>query len=559
MIGTIRKHSKWLLWIIAGATIFSFVFFMSSGPARNGGGGYSSVNTNIIGGKIYGETVTPEKYQRMKRDVDLYFLFNYGSWATHNPNLTEAKLQQEIYVRMMLLQKAQSVGVHVSDEQVEQAAATYLRSPELVRASGVHSQSVPFNDFEQVLAQQDMTPADFQNFVRDDLAVQQLQSIYSLPGILVTPEEAAAEYQRDYQEYSAQIVFFSASNYLAQVSVPPQAVGEFYTNYMAEYRLPLRVQVNYVFFSISNYLGKAQKQLTNLDTQVAGIYTQYGMQATPDAKTPDEAKAEIRKMVIRQQALADAGKEANDFAQTVFNVQPVSSQNLATAAKQKGLPVQTTAPFSEEYGPEEFVAPEAFTKNAFGLSSDDPISEPVAGPNGVYIIALQNTLPSEIPSLDSIRNRVSLDLRLREATIKARFIGTNFAGALASNMAIGKSFAAATIAAGQDPQVLPPISILGTTEMPELGEHATVNELKSAVFTTPVGHASDFRETEDGGFVVYVESKLPLDQAKMQTDLPQFMTEYRQQRQMQAFNGWVQREASRELQSTPIFKPAAAQ
>ena len=45
MIGTIRKHSKWLWWIIAGLTIISFVVFMGSGPAgRNGGvrssGGY---------------------------------------------------------------------------------------------------------------------------------------------------------------------------------------------------------------------------------------------------------------------------------------------------------------------------------------------------------------------------------------------------------------------------------------------------------------------------------------------------------------------------------------
>ena len=57
MIGTIRKHSKWLLWIIAGATIFSFVYFMGSGPARSGGGGYQSVNTNLVNGTIYGPEV----------------------------------------------------------------------------------------------------------------------------------------------------------------------------------------------------------------------------------------------------------------------------------------------------------------------------------------------------------------------------------------------------------------------------------------------------------------------------------------------------------------------
>jgi hypothetical protein len=560
MIGTIRKHSKWLLWIIAAATIASFVLFMGSGPARSGRGG-SGVNTNIVNGEIYGQKVTLENYDRAKNDVDLYFLFNYGTWATHNPNLTPDRLQQEIYVRLMLVQKAQSVGIHVSDEQVEQAAASYLHAPALIHALGGRGDAVPFNVFtEQVLALQDLTVADYENFVRDDLAVQQLQEIYSLPGELITPDEAAAEYMRDYQEYSAQIVFFSASNYLAQVRVTPGDVGQFYTNYMAEYRLPDRVQVNYALFSASNYLDQAQKQLTNLDTQVEAYYTKYGMQATPDAKTPDEAKAEIRKALIREQELADAGQDANSFAQVVFSVSSAANKapspdDLAAAARQKGLPVQTTAPFSAEYGPKEFTASGAFIKTAFELTPDSPISEPIASPNGVYIIALQASLPSEIPSLADIRGQVALDLRYREATVMARIAGTNFARMVTSRMAIGKSFAAAAVIEGYAPQVLPPFS-LTTQEMPELEDHATLNQLKTAAFTTTVGNTSGFKESDDGGFVVYVESRLPLDESKMQTDLPQFAAQLRQQRQSQAFNSWVQREASRELRSTPLFRPA---
>src|ERR1700722_2399676 len=105
MIGTIRKHSKWLLWLIAGATIFSFVYFMGQGPGRGGGGGTVSINTNLIGGQIYGQAVTPERYDQMEKDVNLFFLFNYGEWANKNPNLTQDALLQIIYQRMMLLQK----------------------------------------------------------------------------------------------------------------------------------------------------------------------------------------------------------------------------------------------------------------------------------------------------------------------------------------------------------------------------------------------------------------------------------------------------------------------
>ena len=559
MIGTIRKHSKWLLWLIAGATIFSFVYFMGQGPMRSGGGGETIVSSNIVSGEIYGEKVTLDKYNAMEKDINLAFLFQYGQWATGNPNVSQDALLREIYPRMMLVQKARDLGVYVNDEQVSAAAANFLRSPGLLRALNVRGQSVPFNDFvTQVLAPKNLTAADFENFIRDELSVQQLQQIYGLSGELVTPQEATNEYVRENQELSAQIVFFSASNYLADAVVAPGEVGLFYTNYMAEYRLPERRQASYVLFSVSNYLAQATRELTNLNLQVDSAFNKYGMQAVPDAKTPEEAKAKIRDVFLRQRALEDAGQQANDFAGAVYNVSngtntTASAQDLVTVARQKGLKVQTTTPFSAEYGPEEFVAPAVFTRTVFGLTPDGPISEPVASSDGVYLIALDNILPSEIPPLDEIRSHVTEDLKLREATYFALNAGTNFVRTLGVQMAAGKSFIAACIIAGKAPEELQPFAI-STQEMPELEGRATLNQIKQAAFTTPVGLPSGFVQTQDGGFVIYVESKLPIDEAKMAEELPQFTDELRQRRAEQAYGDWRMREASRELRTTPLAK-----
>ena len=68
-----------------------------------------------------------------------------------------------------------------------------------------------------------------------------------MSGALVTPQEAAAVYQREHQELASQIVFFSAENYLSVGHGHARgARRQFYTNYLAEYRLPDRVQVSYV-------------------------------------------------------------------------------------------------------------------------------------------------------------------------------------------------------------------------------------------------------------------------------------------------------------------------
>ncbi|HXC36867.1 MAG TPA: SurA N-terminal domain-containing protein [Candidatus Acidoferrales bacterium] len=560
MIHTIRKHAKWLLYVVAGLTITSFVIFMGAGPAGNRGNGGGYVSTNASG-TIYGQPITQDMYDAMKKDVYLDYLFNYGQWPGADQQ-TAAQLQQRIYVRMMMIQKAKALGVHVSDEQTETVAANFLRSPALERDFRLErGQAVPLSGFvNQVLARQDMDANDFENFVRDDVAVEQLQLLFGLSGQMLTPQEATNEYIRENQEYSAQVVFFSASNYLGRVSVTPRDAAEFYTNYMADYRVPDRVQVSYVLFSVSNYLGAAKQQIgTNLDLEAQNAFNQSGgMQAVPDAKTTNDALVYIRNFILHQQAMMNAATQANLFAQSVFSMEPVTPQNLATVAAQRGLTVEHPVPFTADYGPSEFTAPTAFTEAAFHeVTPDSPFSRPIAGQNGVYILALEKNIPSEIPPLDQIQSKVTDDLRNRLATITAQRVGTNFAHQLPMQMATGKSFQAVGFADGLNPLVLSPFS-LSTQDVPEADGHATGNQLKEAAITTPVGSTSGFVPTDDGGFVLYVQSRLPVDQAKMAADLPQFTGQLRQQRADQAFSDWVQHEASRELRNTPLARAAGA-
>jgi hypothetical protein len=318
------------------------------------------------------------------------------------------------------------------------------------------------------------------------------------------------------------------------------------------------MQVSYVAFEVTNYLAEAEQKLskTNFNEQVEAVYRQYGASAFPEAKTPADAKAQIRTTMIRQQALSDARKDANDFANAVFNIDPAKPENLAAVAKQKGLPVHVTAPFAGKFGPEEFTAPQDFTKAAFGLTPDEPFARPIAGPDAVYVLAFARRLPSEIPPFDQIRERVTREYQFREAILLARRAGTNFVRTL-TGMTADRGFASLCIAAGLQPQVLSAFS-LSTPELPELGERTDLNQLKRAVFTTPVGKAGDFEATRDGGFIVYVQSRLPIDQAKMNSDLPQYLAAFRRERQNEAFSQWVNLEANRQLRNTPVFRQQTA-
>ena len=75
MIGTIRKHSKWLWGIVITATIVTFVFWgssTSSGPGHSG--------PRIDFGRIDGVEVSQEEYGRAAREANLAFFMRYRDW-----------------------------------------------------------------------------------------------------------------------------------------------------------------------------------------------------------------------------------------------------------------------------------------------------------------------------------------------------------------------------------------------------------------------------------------------------------------------------------------------
>ena len=323
MIGTIRKHSKWLWAVIITAVIISLFMFFLPQTRTNG-------NASVNYGSIYGKKITQQEYLAAFNEFRLFYLFNYKNWP-EKAGVPQAEMERETYVRLLLIAKAEDLGIPVGVE----AAAT-MASQLLHRLEGEGQAMSPEVFAAQILKPESLTMADFQNFARHDVAIQQLVQVLGQPGELVTPQETSAAYVREHQELSAQIVYFSASNFLSAVTVTPAGRGPFYTNYLADYRLPERLQLNYVEFGVSNYLAQSKAELakTNFDAQIEEIYNEYGAKAFPDAKTPEEAKAKIRDDMIRNRALADARLVANDFAAAVFKLEPAPWTCKCTAGIQ---------------------------------------------------------------------------------------------------------------------------------------------------------------------------------------------------------------------------------
>lgn len=542
MIGTIRKHSAVLWWTIIPITILSFVWFMSSAPSRNSSGG-------LIGGlgSLYGHEVTPEALETAKKNFMLFYWFNYnGQWPSQREGVTEAAINRESYVRLLLAEKAKTLGIHVTDEAVAADAAQKMMQ------LGNRKQPVPMEQFvQQVLQPQGLTVKDLENYLRSEITLQQTIMALGLSGALIAPQEAAQLYDRENQEISAQAVFFSYSNYLAQVTPTPAAVEDFYTKNMAAYREPDHVQVKYVSFDMSNYLAAAEQKIgkTNLENQVENVIRTQGMEAVRGAKSVEEARTKLREYFLRQEQVALLKPVANEFATAVY-----AEKNLETVAKSKGLTVHTTAPFANNtVAAEAMHLPESFVSAAFKMVAEQQsLSSLVSGPDSLYLLALDKQIPSTVPPLEQIRTRATDDYRAMTAQSLARNAGMIFYSNVTAQITSGKTFGQASVAAGQAPVLLKPFS-LNTPQIPEAGDRAEIRDVKQAAFTTPLGKASSFIPTSEGGFVLSPQSMEPVDAAKKAAAMPQFMTQVRRGRQDQAFNEWLRSEMSRELRDTPVY------
>jgi hypothetical protein len=548
MIGTIRKHSKWLWFVIIISIVVTFVYWGSQ-PGHSGG---RTGRANY--GSIDGQRITPDEMAAAQRETYLRYFLSYGSWPESDTPKSKFDPQHEAYQWLFFIKKLQEYNIEVDNHSVAQMVTELLR--EFGRASSPDHNGgpIPFDTFvKRLLLPHGISAEDLENYIRHDVGIQQMISVVGVSGKLVTAQEGRFLFERDHLEYSTAGIFFAASNYLASVSnASPSALRQFYTNEMASYRIPQRVQVSYAEFDASNCLGQAEKELTNLNASVEESFRKLDTNYLRIGKTPAEAKAWLRQEFLRRKSMDIAGNQANEFLGKLLDMEPERLSNLATLASSNGLAVKITAPFDAESGPTEFDGGPGFAKAAFSLGPDKLFADqPIAGQNAIYVIGFEKRLPDEIPPFAQIQAQVAADYMHRQAVELARRTGEEFVRAATNALAQGKTFSAVCAERKVTPVSLPHFS-LSTRELPELEEHVDFNEFRRVAANTPTHQVSALARTPDGGFAVYVSDRVPVDPSRIEAELPGFMNLLRRARVQEAVNLWLNKEASVSLRDTPM-------
>jgi len=152
--------------------------------------------------------------------------------------------------------------------------------------------------------------------------------------------------------------------------------------------------------------------------------------------------------------------------------------------------------------------------------------------------------------LEKIRDKVTADYKRAQALEMARSEGKSFQTAVTNGLAQKKSFTEICAQANVHPISVPPVSST-TNAVPGLDERISLRTLQGVAFELRPGQASQFLPAAEGGFLVYLKERIPVSDAQVKAELPEFFARLRMYRQQEAFNDWFRKEAELARLSLP--------
>jgi hypothetical protein len=554
MFAHFRRHQKTLWIFISAGVIISFVWYFNPNQryARRGYGGGGGGEDTV--GTMFGEPIRRAQYVDAYHEAILHHLFTYGEWPQDNEASRQLRpVEHETRNRLLLDRKLKDYNIEVSD----QATADWIAQAFQDRETKTYRQEV-YQRFVQQLQQRRLKEVDFLRYAKHQVAITHLAAIAGATGRLVTPQQAEQAYREEHEKVDTKLVTFPLSNYVAKVQTTPELLATYYTNNIARYRLPERVQLSFVAFPATNYMARAEQVLdanSNLTQQIDAEYMRRGPSFYNDMAgnqlSPEAAKQRIRQEVLKESEMNEARRDAFNFATELDQVPAKTNTNtnalntaepLETLAAAKGLIPQISEPFSQFSGPRDMKVPEQFAKIAFRLTPEEPIvQEPVPGEEAFYVVALKHRIPTEVPALDTIRSQVTQDYQRSEAMNMARAAGASFLNALTNALASGQTIDAAAQQNGVSVADIAPFA-KDARDIPGLPATVSVSTLRGRAFDLSAGHASSYQPTSDGGFIVYVEKFIPASDEEVKSDLGQFREELERRMASEAFNDWFRKQ-----------------
>lgn len=459
MVNVLRRFQKPLMIVITVLVIISFVWL------------YNNTQLDKMGadriGTIYGRDITLSQAQRIGRKFDLCqdlgLIDLLRSLAVRQQDARE----NFIWNSLVLRHESAELGLEPTADEV--VAAIQAMPP--FQTNGQDDPARYGMITQVMLAPRGFTGEDLEDLVRDDL---RLKKIKTLLGSTVAPTDAEvrAAYAQVNQKTDASIVRFKLADFLAAAQVTDEDAKKLYEERKASLLTEETRKVKYVAFIL------------------------------PTTDKPLEGKD-------RTEALGQLSKLADDFSVAMTE----KDAKFEEVASKLGVEVQESPYFARRAAPPELGASDDAATAAFKVTTTQPNSDVVTTDRGYYVLQLADITAPRPLTFEEAKNRLVDDLKRERANETLNLKAAEVRNKIDAELKAGKSFADAATAAGVKAEKFPTFSLRERqfTEPNSMEVTQAAPELK-------VGQISPFVPGADGGVIVHVDGRPPIDEASFAKD-----------------------------------------
>ena len=235
-------------------------------------------------------------------------------------------------------------------------------------------------------------------------------------------------------------------------------------------------------------------------------------------------KERIRQMVTMEKVETLAGQKSEALAKLLGK-----GRKLEDAAKEEGLTLQKTAPFSSGEPPPPLTSP-SLASRAFEMKVGDVEKEGFSLPRGAAFIALAEIQPSRLPELKEVQDKVRADLVEERALEKAKSTAQELK-AKAATASLDKAAAGLGLVR-KETQAL-------TGHDQPLGDLGSSASLEAQAFSLPERTLSDPVRVPAGYAVLRVLEKKAFDPAEFAKQKGSIAASLRQQKKSELFQSYM--------------------
>jgi len=483
--------TSWLIKFILGAIVIVFVFW--------GVGSFRSEKANRVA-SVNGETITLEEYREafnnLIEQMRQQFGNNLNDDLIKTLNLEQQALDRLIN-RKLLLQRAQELNLHVSDEELAEA----ITAVEAFKAAGVFNN----RQYQRVLSNYRLTPETFEQMQKQSMLIEKLSTLIS-SGVKVSNAEALDWFNWQNATVDLDFVLIDPTRY-TEVAPDDDAMEAYFEENKESYKTEPQRKARYLFFDPKIY--EPQVELTGEDIE------DYYTANVNEFKRPPTVEARHILIKVNQDATPEQVDLARQKAADI-HAQAVAGEDFTELAKAYSEgPTKDKGGYLGTFERDRMVKP--FADKAFAMSAGE-ISEPVRTRFGWHVIKVEQVNPASTATRQEAEPQIRIKLTERKAKTVAYDIAENLLDRFYDTEDL--------LELAEEPDVkVATTSFFTRTQGPVQGISDRAQFAKVA-FELAEKDVSDIQEFADGYYIIQVIESLPASvpdlaavRAKVQKDL----------------------------------------